>query len=90
MHTKGKATTPTSLRTVGNLALAYDRLIEPQDTNAQTHVPRLRLVQDVEQKDFADDVEDDPLAPLTGIVNGLRLSLTIWCLIALGILLGTS
>jgi len=89
MHTKGKATRPTYPQSVGNLALASD-LINPQATKRQPPSPWLRLAQDVEEMEFANDVEDDPRAFFTGLVNGLRLSLTIWCLIALGILLLTS
>jgi hypothetical protein len=75
MHTKGQRETRQYPRSVGNLALADERLGVYQTPQAKTRIPRLSLVPDITE----DEIE--ALAPTTGIMNGLRLSLTLWGLI---------
>jgi hypothetical protein len=66
----------------GNLALADESLGVLQTPKAKTRSPQLSVVQDI-----AEEVEIEALAPTTGIINGIRLSLTLWSLIGLIILL---
>jgi len=65
----------------GNLALADESLAVLQTPKAKTRSPQLSLVQDITEE------EVEALAPATGIINGIRLSLTLWSLIGLIILL---
>ena len=66
----------------GNLALADESLGVLQPPKAKTRFPRLSLVPDI-----TEEVEADALAPTTGILNGIRLSLTLWSLFGVIILL---
>jgi len=68
-------------QSVGNLALADESLGVLQTPKAKTRSPRLSVVQDITEE------EVDALATATGIINGIRLSLTLWSLIGLIILL---
>jgi hypothetical protein len=67
----------------GNLALADESLGVLQTPKAKTRSPQLSLVQDITEE----EVEIKALAPTMGIINGIRLSLTVWSLIGLIILL---
>ena len=64
----------------GNLALADESLSILQKPQAKTRFPRLSVVRDITE-------EVDALAPATGFINGVRLSLTLWSLIGVIILL---
>ena len=66
---------------MGNLALADESLGVLQTPKAKTRFPRLSVVPDITED------EVDALAPTTGIMNGIRLSLTLWSLIGVIILL---
>ena len=58
----------------GNLALVEESLgVLPK---AKTGPPRLRMVPNIAE-------DEDALAPTIGILNGIRLSLTLWGLIVL-------
>jgi hypothetical protein len=81
METKGQQETRQYLQSWGNLALADESLGVPQKPKAKTRSPRLSVVQDITE----DQV--DALALTTGIINGIRLSLTLWSLIGVIILL---
>ena len=65
----------------GNLALANESLGVLQPPKAKTRSPRLSVVQDITED------EVDALALTTGMINGIRLSLTLWSLIGVIILL---
>ncbi len=67
----------------GNTALVDESLSAPLRPLTKTCQPQLRMV----KTGLQDVLENDALAPFTGIVNGIRLSLTLWSLIALTILL---
>jgi hypothetical protein len=67
----------------GNLALADESLGVLQTPLAKTCSPQLSVVQDITEE----EVEIEALAPTMGIINGIRLSLTLWSLIGLIILL---
>ena len=67
----------------GNLALADESLAVLQTPKAKTRSPQLSLVQDITEE----EVEIEALAPTMGIINGIRLSFTLWSLIGLIILL---
>ena len=67
----------------GNLALADESLAVLQTPKAKTRSPQLSLVPDITEE----EVEIEALAPTMGIINGIRLSLTLWSLIGLIILL---
>ncbi len=83
MQKKGQRDTRQYPHSWGNLALADQSLAVLQPPKAKVRSPRLSVVQDMTE----DEVEFDALAPTTGIVNGIRLSLTLWSLIVLIILL---
>jgi hypothetical protein len=83
MQTKGKRETKKYPQSAGNLALADESLCLLQKPKAKTCSPRLSVVQDNTESEF----EVDALAPATGIINGIRLSITLWSLIGLVILL---
>jgi len=80
MQTTGPWETRQYPQSWGNLALADESLGVLQPLKAKTCSPRLSGVQD-----FAEEV--DALALTTGMINGLRLSLTLWSLIGVIILL---
>ena len=65
----------------GNLALADESLSKLQKPQAKTRSPRLSVVSDITEE------EVDALAPTTGFINGVRLSLALWGLIGVIILL---
>lgn len=81
MRTKGQRDTRQYPHSWGNLALADESRGVLQSPKAKTRSPRLSVVQDMTEE------EVDTLAPTTGIVNGIRLSLTLWSLVGLIILL---
>ncbi len=83
MQPKGKRETKKYPQSAGNLALADESLSLLQKPKAKTRSPRLSVVQGITEEEF----EVDALAPATGIINGIRLSTTLWCLIGLVILL---
>jgi hypothetical protein len=68
---------------VANLALARVTLEALLMPTSKTEERRLGFGQDERQEQMA----DDPLGPARGIVNGLRLSVTLWSFIALIVLL---
>lgn len=80
MQTKGQRETRQYPRSVGNVALADESLGVLQKPTAKTRSPRLSVVPDITE-------EVDALAPTTGMINGIRLSLTLWSLIGVIILL---
>ena len=82
MQTKGQRETRQYPQSWGNLALADESLGVLQTPKAKTRFPRLSVVPDITEED-----EVDALAPTTGILNGIRLSLTLWSLIGVIILL---
>jgi hypothetical protein len=65
----------------GNLAFADESRGVLQSPKTKTRSSRLSVVQDITEE------EVDALAPTTGMINGIRLSLTLWSLIGLIILL---
>ena len=67
-------------QSVANLTLAQVTLEALRMPNGQAEKERLR----VEQQQ---DLDDDPFRSARGIVNGLRLSVTLWSFIALVVLL---
>ena len=74
----------THPQSVANLALAQVTLEALLMPNSKAEKGRLRaVVRDERQK----ELDDDPLGPARGIVNGLRLSVTLWSFIALVVLL---
>jgi len=81
MQTTGPWETRQYPQSWGNLALADESLDVLQKPNAKTSSPRLSVVQDITEE------EVDALALTTGMINGLRLSLTLWSLIGVIILL---
>jgi len=79
MPTKRTRKTLPYPQSVGNLALADDSLSLLHTTTAKPRSPQVRLVQDrTEEKS-----EVETLAPITGMMNGIRLSLTLWSLIVI-------
>ena len=81
MQTKGQRDTRQDPQSWGNLALANESLSVLQTPTAKTRSLRLSVVQDMTED------EVDTLALSTGIINGIRLSLTLWSLIGVIILL---
>jgi len=81
IQSKGQRDTRQYPHSWGNLALADESLAVRQSPKAKTRSARLNVVQDITEE------EVDALAPTTGIVNGIRLSLMLWSLILLIILL---
>jgi hypothetical protein len=81
MRTKGQRETRQYPQSWGNLALADESLGVLQTPKAKTRSPRLSVVHDITEE------EVDALAATTGIINGIRLSLTLWSLIGVIILL---
>ena len=70
-------------QSVANLALAQVTLETLLMLNSKAEEGRLRVVRNKQQE----ELDDDPLGPARGIVNGLRLSVTLWSFIALAVLL---
>ena len=83
MQTKGQWEPRQYPQSWGNLALADESLGVLQTPKAKTRSPQLSLVPDITEE----EVEIEALAPTMGIINGIRLSLTLWSLIGLIILL---
>jgi len=81
MRTKGQRETRQYPQSWGNLALADESLGVLQPPKAKTRSTRLSVVPDITEE------EVDALAATTGILNGIRLSLTLWSLIGIIILL---
>ncbi len=81
MQTKGQRETRQYPQLWGNLALADESLGVLQTPKAKTCSPRLNVVP------YITEEEVDALAATTGILNGIRLSLTLWSLIGIIILL---
>jgi hypothetical protein len=67
----------------GNLALTDQSpgVLQPPQAKIRSH--RLSVVPDITEE----ELEAGPLAPTTGILNGVRLYLTLWSLIGVIILL---
>jgi hypothetical protein len=80
---KGKRTMQMYPQSAGNLALSDESLVTLNTAKAKTHSPRLRLVSDITEADS----EIEALAPATGIINGIRLSMPLWYFIVLAMLL---
>ncbi|HEX5544291.1 MAG TPA: hypothetical protein VFX10_02275 [Nitrospira sp.] len=70
-------------QSVSNFALAQVILEALLMPNSKADEGRLRVVRDERQE----DLDDDPVGPARGIVNGLKLSVTLWSFIALVVLL---
>ena len=71
-------------QSIANLALAQvtlEALLMPASQAEEEE--RLRVTQDERQE----ELDDDPFGPARGIVNGLRLSVTLWSFIALVVIL---
>jgi hypothetical protein len=82
-QTNGKRETRRYPQSWGNLALADESPAVLQIPKAKIRSPRLSVVRDITEE----EVEIEALAPTTGIINGIRLSLTLGSLIGLIILL---
>ncbi len=67
----------------GNLALTGESLGVLQTPKAKPCFPRLMVVPTITDE----EVETEALAPTIGILNGIRLSLTLWSIIGAIILL---
>ena len=83
IQTKGQRETPQCPQSGGNLALADENLAVLQIPKAKIRSPRLSVVQDITEE----EAEIEALVPTMGIVNGIRLSLTLGSLISVIILL---
>jgi hypothetical protein len=70
-------------QSVANLALAQVTLEALLMSTGKAEARRLLVAQDARQE----ELDDDPLGPARGIVNGLRLSVTLSSFIALVVLL---
>jgi hypothetical protein len=70
-------------QSIANLALAQVTLEALLMPNRKAEEGLLRVARDEQQE----ELDDDPLAPARGIVNGLRLSVTLWSFIALVVIL---
>jgi hypothetical protein len=79
MKTTRKEETVTSPQSVGNLALADESLGVYHTPKAKTRSPQLRMVQDRTEEES----ELEALAPTIGIMNGIRLSLTLWSVLVI-------
>ena len=73
----------THPQSVANLALAQVTLEALLTPTRKAEERRLPMARDRRQE----ELDDDPLGPARGIVNGLRLSVTLWSFIALVVLL---
>ena len=83
MHRNGKRETQQYPQSWGNLALADESVAELQTPKSKTRSSQLSVIQGITEE----EVEVDALAPTMGIINGVRLSLTLWSLVGLIILL---
>ena len=83
MQMKGKRAMQRYPQSAGNLALADESLGTFDTAKAMTHSPRLRLLPGLTEAES----EIEALAPATGIINGIRLSMPLWYLIVLVMLL---
>ena len=83
IQTKGQRETPQFPQSWGNLALADENLAVLQIPKAKIRSPRLSVVRDITEE----EAEIEALVPTMGIVDGIRLSLTLGSLIGLIILL---
>ena len=79
MHAKRKRETKTYPQSEGNVALADERLRVFQQPKAKTLSPVLGVAQDSTEEAS----KADALAPATGIMAGIWLSIMLWCLIIL-------
>ncbi len=79
-RTPGRRPYPQS---AGNLALDDARLERFFMSSRGAGQWSLRRVHD----DMREEQEDDPIGPATGIVNGVRLSITLWSFMMLVFLL---
>jgi hypothetical protein len=79
----GKRVTQRYPQSAGNLALADESLGAIDTAKAKTRFPRLRLVPGITEVES----EIEALAPATGIINGIRLSMPLWYFIVLVMLL---
>jgi hypothetical protein len=70
-------------QSIAHLALAQVTLEALLMPASQAEEERLRVTQDERQE----ELDDDPFGPARGIVNGLRLSVTLWSFIALVVIL---
>lgn len=70
-------------QSTANLALAQVTLEALLMPHGRAEEGRLRVVRNERQE----ELQEDPLGPARGIINGLRLSVTLWSFIALGVLL---
>ncbi len=73
----------THPQSVANLALAQVTLEALLMPTGKVEEARLRATRDRRKE----ELDDDPFGPARGIVNGLRLSVTLWSFIALVVLL---
>lgn len=73
----------TPPQSIANLALAQVTLEALLMPNEKTEERPLRVVRD----ECQEKLDDDLLGPARGIVNGMRLSVTLWSFIALVVLL---
>ncbi|OQW31529.1 MAG: hypothetical protein A4E19_07915 [Nitrospira sp. SG-bin1] len=75
----------TSLRqSAADLSLTQvtlEALLMPHHRKAEAEQSRMA------RDERREDLDDDPLGPARGIINGLRLSATLWSVIALMVLL---
>ena len=79
MQPKRKRGTRTYSQSEGNLALVDVSQRVFQQPNAKPLSPVLRVVQGIP----VEDTDTDALAPATGIIAGIGLSIMTWCLIIL-------
>ena len=70
-------------QSVADLALAQVTLEALLMPTSKAEERRLLAARDERQE----ELDDDPLGPVRGIVNGLRLSVALWSFIALVVLL---
>lgn len=73
----------THPQSIANLALAQVTLEALLMPTGKAEEERSRVVRNERQE----ELEEDPLGPAKGIINGLRLSVTLWSFIALVVLL---
>ncbi|MGE3976181.1 MAG: hypothetical protein AB7F94_01165 [Nitrospira sp.] len=73
----------THPRSIADLALAQVTLEALLMPNGKAEEGRLRVMRNERQE----ELEEDPLGPARGMINGLRLSVTLWSFIALVVLL---
>ena len=83
MQAKEQRETRQSPQSWGNLALADESLGVLQKPKAKTRSPQLRLAQDRTEEES----EIEALAPTMGMINGIRLSLTLGSIFGVIILL---